>query len=305
MSLNSEKIWVDGELVDWDDARVHVMSHGLHYGTAYFEGIRCYRLEEGKSAVFRLDEHLRRFRDSGHILGAPLPYGVERMAEAVLEVVRANRLEECYIRPLAFLGDGDRGLYAVHNPVRVIVAAWTWGAYLGDEGVESGIRAKVSSYTRHHVNVMMTSSKISGNYVNSVLAKGEAKRAGYDEAIMLDNEGCVSEASGENLFIVRDGELKTPPVTAILPGITRAGVIELARRKGYRVSEERFARDELYVADEAFLTGTAAEVTPIREVDDRVIGAGKPGPVTLDLQQAFFAVVRGRDETYGHWLTLV
>lgn len=305
MSLNSEKIWVDGELVDWDDARVHVMSHGLHYGTAYFEGIRCYRLEEGKSAVFRLDEHLRRFRDSGHILGAPLPYGVERMAEAVLEVVRANRLEECYIRPLAFLGDGDRGLYAVNNPVRVIVAAWTWGAYLGDEGVESGIRAKVSSYTRHHVNVMMTSSKISGNYVNSVLAKGEAKRAGYDEAIMLDNEGCVSEASGENLFIVRDGELKTPPVTAILPGITRAGVIELARRKGYRVSEERFARDELYVADEAFLTGTAAEVTPIREVDDRVIGAGKPGPVTLDLQQAFFAVVRGRDETYRHWLTLV
>ena len=305
MSLKSEKIWVDGELVDWDDARVHVMSHGLHYGTAYFEGIRCYRLEEGKSAVFRLDEHLRRFRDSGHILGAPLPYGVERMAEAVLEVVRANRLEECYIRPLAFLGDGDRGLYAVHNPVRVIVAAWTWGAYLGDEGVESGIRAKVSSYTRHHVNVMMTSSKISGNYVNSVLAKGEAKRAGYDEAIMLDNEGCVSEASGENLFIVRDGELKTPPVTAILPGITRAGVIELARRKGYRVSEERFARDELYVADEAFLTGTAAEVTPIREVDDRVIGAGKPGPVTLDLQQAFFAVVRGRDETYRHWLTLV
>ena len=305
MSLNSEKIWVDGELVAWDDARVHVMSHGLHYGTAYFEGIRCYRLEEGKSAVFRLDEHLRRFRDSGHILGAPLPYGVERMAEAVLEVVRANRLEECYIRPLAFLGDGDRGLYAVHNPVQVIVAAWTWGAYLGDEGVESGIRAKVSSYTRHHVNVMMTSSKISGNYVNSVLAKGEAKRAGYDEAIMLDNEGCVSEASGENLFIVRDGELKTPPVTAILPGITRAGVIELARRKGYRVSEERFARDELYVADEAFLTGTAAEVTPIREVDDRVIGAGKPGPVTLDLQQAFFAVVRGRDETYRHWLTLV
>ena len=305
MSLNSEKIWVDGELVDWDDARVHVMSHGLHYGTAYFEGIRCYRLEDGKSAVFRLDEHLRRFRDSGHILGALLPYSVERMAEAVLEVVRANRLEECYIRPLAFLGDGDRGLYAVHNPVRVIVAAWTWGAYLGDEGVESGIRAKVSSYTRHHVNVMMTSSKISGNYVNSVLAKGEAKRAGYDEAIMLDNEGCVSEASGENLFLVRDGELKTPPVTAILPGITRAGVVELARRKGYRVSEERFARDELYVADEAFLTGTAAEVTPIREVDDRVIGAGKPGPVTLDLQQAFFAVVRGRDETYRHWLTLV
>ena len=305
MSLNSEKIWVDGELVDWDDARVHVMSHGLHYGTAYFEGIRCYRLEDGKSAVFRLDEHLRRFRDSGHILGAPLPYSVERMTEAVLEVVRANRLEECYIRPLAFLGDGDRGLYAVHNPVRVIVAAWTWGAYLGDEGVESGIRAKVSSYTRHHVNVMMTSSKISGNYVNSVLAKGEAKRAGYDEAIMLDNEGCVSEASGENLFLVRDGELKTPPVTAILPGITRASVVELARRKGYRVSEERFARDELYVADEAFLTGTAAEVTPIREVDDRVIGAGKPGPVTLDLQQAFFAVVRGRDETYRHWLTLV
>ena len=305
MSVRSEKIWVDGELVDWDDARFHVMSHALHYGTAYFEGIRCYSLEDERSAVFRLAEHLRRLRDSGHILGAPLPYSAEQMTEAVLEVIRVNRLKECYIRPLAFIGDGEMGLYALNNPVRVIVAAWSWGAYLGDEGIKLGIRAKVSSYTRHHVNVMMTNSKISGNYVNSVLAKHEAKLAGYDEAIMLDPAGCVSEASGENLFIVKDGELRTAPATSILPGINRASIIELARQKGYRVHEEPFARDALYIADEAFLTGTAAEVTPIREVDDRTIGEGKPGPVTLDLQQAFFDVIRGRDESHLHWLTLV
>ncbi len=305
MAVRSEKIWVDGELVNWDDARFHVMSHALHYGTAYFEGIRCYALDDERSAVFRLAEHLRRFRDSGHILGTPLPYGIEQMTEAVLEVIRVNRLKECYIRPLAFVGDGEMGLYALNNPVRVIVAAWAWGAYLGDEGLKRGIRAKVSSYTRHHVNVMMTNSKISGNYVNSVLAKHEVKLAGYDEAIMLDPEGCVSEASGENLFIVKDGQLRTAPVTSILPGINRASVIELARAKGYQVNEERFSRDALYIADEAFLTGTAAEVTPIREVDDRTIGEGKPGPVTLDLQQAFFDVIRGRSEGYHHWLTLV
>ena len=305
MSVRSEKIWVDGEMVDWDDARFHVMSHALHYGTAYFEGIRCYSLDGERSAVFRLPEHLQRFRNSGHILGCPLPYSVEEMTEAVLEVIRVNRLKECYVRPLAFLGDGEMGLYALNNPVRVIVAAWAWGAYLGDEGLKQGIRAKVSSYTRHHVNVMMTNSKIAGNYVNSVLAKHEVKLAGYDEAIMLDPEGCVSEASGENLFIVKDGELRTAPVTSILPGINRASVIELAREKGYRVNEERFARDALYIADEVFLTGTAAEVTPIREVDDRAIGEGKPGPVTLDLQQAFFDVIRGRAERFGGWLTAV
>ena len=305
MSVRSDKIWVDGEMVDWDDARFHVMSHGLHYGTAYFEGIRCYWLEEERSAVFRLAEHVQRFRNSGHILGCPMPYSAEEMTEAVLEVIRVNRLKECYIRPLAFLGDGEMGLYALNNPVRVIVAAWSWGAYLGDEGLKRGIRAKVSSYTRHHVNVMMTNSKISGNYVNSVLAKHEVKLAGYDEAIMLDPEGCVSEASGENLFIVKDGLLRTAPVTSILPGINRASVIELAHAKGYQVNEERFARDALYIADEAFLTGTAAEVTPIREVDDRAIGEGKPGPVTLDLQQSFFDVIRGKDDRYRHWLTLV
>ncbi len=305
MAVRSEKIWVDGEMVNWDDAKVHVMSHALHYGTAYFEGIRCYALDDERSAVFRLAEHLRRFRDSGHILGTPLPYSVEQMTEAVLDVIRVNRLKECYIRPLAFVGDGEMGLYARNNPVRVIVAAWAWGAYLGDEGLKRGIRAKVSSYTRHHVNVMMTNSKVSGNYVNSVLAKHEVKLAGYDEAIMLDPEGCVSEASGENLFIVKDGQLRTAPVTSILPGINRASVIELARAKGYQVTEERFARDALYIADEAFLTGTAAEVTPIREVDDRAIGEGKPGPVTLDLQQAFFDVIRGRNEGHQHWLTPV
>jgi branched-chain amino acid aminotransferase len=305
MSLKSEKIWMDGTLVNWEDANIHVMSHGLHYGTGYFEGIRCYGVEEGGSAVFRLREHIRRFKDSGCILGFDLPYSQERIEEAVLEVIRVNKLEECYIRPLAFVGAGEMGLYAAENPVHVVIAAWAWGAYLGDEGIRNGIRAKVSSYTRHHVNIMMTNSKISGNYVNSVLAKNEVKLAGYDEAIMLDCEGFVAEGSGENVFIVRDGVIKTPPCTSILPGITRNTVIQLGRDHGYNILEERFARDELYVADEVFLTGTAAEVTPIQEVDDRSIGTGTPGPVTLRLQESYFAVIRGKVEGYEHWLTPV
>jgi len=223
----------------------------------------------------------------------------------VLEIIRVNGLRECYIRPLAFLGTGEMGLYAVQNPVQVIIAAWPWGAYLGDEGIRNGIRAKVASYTRHHVNIMMTNSKISGNYVNSVLAKNEVKLAGYDEAIMLDSEGFVAEASGENIFIVRDGVVKTPPTTSILPGITRSTVIQLARDQGYPVVEERFARDELYVADEVFLTGTAAELTPIQEVDDRLIGTGVPGPITTTLQEVYFAVIRGKVDAYRHWLTPV
>jgi branched-chain amino acid aminotransferase len=305
MSLKSEKIWMDGALVGWDDANIHVMSHGLHYGTGYFEGIRCYGIEGSGSAVFRLREHVRRFRHSGHILGFPLPYSEQRIEEAVLEIIRVNGLKECYIRPLAFLGTGEMGLYAVQNPVHVIIAAWAWGAYLGEEGIRNGIRAKVASYTRHHVNIMMTNSKISGNYVNSVLAKNEVKLAGYDEAIMLDSEGFVAEASGENIFIVRDGVVRTPPTMSILPGITRSTVIQLARDQGHTVVEERFARDELYVADEVFLTGTAAEVTPIHEVDDRLIGTGTPGPITTSLQEAYFAVIRGKVEAYRHWLTPV
>ena len=303
MSLESKKIWLDGEMVDWEQAKVHVLTHALHYGTGYFEGIRCYALEDGRSAIFRLDEHIRRFFDSGHILGFPLPYTVDKIKQAIVDTVRVNGFKECYIRPLAFLGLKELGLYAPDNPVQVVIAAWRWGAYLGEEGIKNGIRAKISSYTRHHVNVMMTKSKVSGNYINSVLAKHEVKKAGYDEAIMLDTEGYVAEASGENIFLVRERRVKTTPFTSILPGITRDSVLTIARDKGYQVQEERFTRDELYTADEAFLTGTAAEVTPIREVDNRKIGAGRPGPVTLDLQQAFFNVIKGQDKKYAGWLT--
>jgi len=303
MSLQSKKIWLDGKMVDWEEAKVHVLTHALHYGTGYFEGIRCYALEDGRSAIFRLDEHVRRFFDSGHILGFPLPYGAEQIKQAIIDTVKINGFKECYIRPLAFLGLKDLGLYVPDNPLQVVIAAWTWGAYLGEEGIKNGIRAKISSYTRHHVNVMMTKSKVSGNYINSVMAKHEVKKAGYDEAIMLDTEGYVAEASGENVFIVRERRVKTTPFTSILPGITRDSVLALARDKGYQVREERFTRDELYTADEAFFTGTAAEITPIREVDNRAVGAGRPGPVTLDLQQTFFNIIKGRDKKYASWLT--
>jgi branched-chain amino acid aminotransferase len=303
MSIKTEKIWMDGQLVPWEDARIHVLSHGLHYGTGYFEGIRCYELSDGRSAVFRLQEHMQRLVDSGKILGFPLPYSIEQMCQATVAVIRANNLKACYVRPLAFLGLGDLGVYAPNNPVNVCIAVWPWGAYLGDEGIKNGIRAKVSSFTRHHVNATMTKSKTSANYVNSVLAKAEVKKAGYDEAIMLDTEGYVSEATGENIFIVRKGKIKTTPLTSILPGITRESIITLARDKGYQVSEERFTRDELYIADEAFFTGTAAELTPIREVDDRQIGAGRRGPVTEEIQSAFFDVIKGKSgERYAAWL---
>jgi branched-chain amino acid aminotransferase len=305
MAMKTEKIWLDGEMVRWEDAKVHVLTHALHYGTAYFEGIRCYELADGRSAVFRLQEHMRRLADSGQILGFPLPYTVEQLCQAALAVIRANKLKECYVRPLAFLGLGELGVYAPMNPVNVCIAVWPWGAYLGDAGLQNGIRAKVSSYTRHHVNVMMTKSKTSGNYVNSVLAKAEVKKGGYDEAIMLDTEGYVSEASGENIFLVRDGKIKTAPLTSILPGITRDSIITLARDKGYQVGEERFTRDELYIADEAFFTGTAAELTPVREVDDRQIGAGTRGPVTEDIQKTFFEVIKGKHSKYSKWLVYV
>jgi branched-chain amino acid aminotransferase len=305
MSIKTDKIWLDGKLIHWEDAKVHVLTHALHYGTAYFEGIRCYELADGRSAVFRLPEHMRRLADSGKILGFPLPYTEAQICQAALDVIRANNLKECYIRPLAFVGLGDLGLYAPNNPINVCIAVWPWGAYLGDEGLQKGIRAKISSYTRHHVNVMMTKSKASGNYINSVLAKHEVKKAGYDEAIMLDGEGYVSEASGENIFIVRDRTIKTTPLTSILPGITRDSIIRLARDKGYEVFEERFTRDELYTADEAFFTGTAAELTPIREVDDRQIGSGRPGSVTEDVQKTFFDVIKGKNPKYEKWLAYV
>jgi branched-chain amino acid aminotransferase len=250
-----------------------------------------------------MNDHLRRFLDSGLILGFPTSYSLKDLESAILNTIRANRLRECYIRPVAFVGEGEMGLYAPDNPLHVAIAVWRWGAYLGEEGMKHGIRSKVSSFSRHHVNAMMTKAKVSGNYVNSVLAKHEVKKAGYDEAIMLDPDGYVSEASGENIFIVRDGALKTTPLTSVLPGITRKSVITIARDRHLEVNEEQFPRDELYSADEAFLTGTAAELTPIREVDDRPIGPECPGSITKELQRIFFSVIKGKEPEYEKWLT--
>jgi len=297
-------IWLDGRFVPWGEANVHVLTHTLHYGLGVFEGIRCYRTDDGSSAVFRLPEHNRRLFDSAHILGLRIPYSREELAEACVETVRRNALDECYIRPLAFLGDGEMGLAAT-NPVRVAIATWRWGAYLGDEGVRHGIRVKTSSFQRFHVNTFMPKAKAVGNYVNSILAAHEARTAGYEEALMLDTEGFVAEASGENLFIVRDGVVKTTPPTSILPGITRDTVLRLLLDRRLELREERITRDEVYIADEAFFTGTAVEVTPIREVDDRKIGGEGPGPLTRELQKEFFDIVRGRDPRRREWLTPV
>ena len=300
----SEKIWMDGRLVNWGDANVHVLTHTLHYGVGAFEGIRCYKTAAGP-AIFRLDEHVDRLFASAHILQIAIPYTREQIVEAIKETVRINRLESCYIRPIVFIGYGSMGLYVEDNPISVAVAVWDWGAYLGDEGLEKGIRAKISSFTRHHVNISMTRAKVPGYYVNSILAKKEVKAAGYDEAILLDPDGYVAEGSGENIFITRKGVLKTTPLTSILAGITRESIIKIAGDMGITVVEERFSRDDLYIADEAFLTGTAAELTPLREVDNRVIGSGRPGPVTKKLQDAFFAIVHGKDSRYKEWLTAV
>jgi len=297
-----EKIWMDGKLIPWEQANVHVLTHTLHYGVGVFEGIRCYLCFDGRSAVFRLKEHIDRLFDSAHISLLNIPYSKKEILEACKETLRANKLKEGYIRPIVFIGEGVMGVYPGDNPIRVSIITWSWGAYLGEGALEKGIRVKVSSYTRHHVNVMMTKAKISGNYVNSVLAKREVMKMGYDEALMLDTEGYVSEASGENVFIVKNGVLKTTPLTSILPGITRDSVIQIAKGKKITLLEERFTRDELYTAHEAFFTGTAAEITPIREVDDRKIGEGKPGPVTKELQAAFFDIVKGKNPDYREWL---
>ncbi len=297
-----EKIWMDGKLIPWDEAKVHVLTHTLHYGLGIFEGIRCYRCDDGRSAVYRLKEHIDRFFDSAQIGELKIPFSKREIAEACKETLRSNGLKEGYIRPIAFIGEGAMGVYPADNPVRIAIITWSWGAYLGEGALEKGIRAKTSSFTRHHVNVMMTKAKISGNYVNSVLAKREAVKLGYDEALMLDTEGYVSEASGENIFIVKNGVIKTTPLTSILPGITRDSVIQIARSRKIPLVEDRFTRDELYTAHEAFFTGTAAEITPIREVDNRQIGEGKPGPVTRELQAAFFEVVKGKNLEFGEWL---
>jgi branched-chain amino acid aminotransferase len=303
--ITGEKIWLDGQMVDWDEARVHILTHTLHYGLGVFEGIRCYRTDDGRSAVFRLSDHVRRLFESAHINMMEIPFSKQAVTQAILETLRVNRLEEGYIRPLVFVGEGAMGLNPSDNPIRVSIIVWPWGKYLGEEGMERGIRAKISTFSRHFVNAKMTKGKTCGDYVNSILAKREALLDGYDEAILLDTQGLVSEASGENLFLVRNGTLRTPPLQTVLDGITRASVIEIARDKGMSVVETAMTRDELYVADEIFLTGTAAEVTPIREIDHRTIGEGRRGPVTKALQEAFFDAVSGRDTKYETWLTYV
>ena len=300
----TKKIWMDGKFVDWDDAQVHVLSHTLHYGLGAFEGIRCYDTVRGP-AIFRLAEHLERLLQSAHIAGMKVPYSQQDLEQAIIDTIKINDVRECYVRPLIYLGYGEMGINNAHNPVNVSIAVWPWGAYLGEDALQNGIRVRVSSFTRHHVNVMMTKAKIVGNYANSQLAKMEAINSGYDEAIMLDPQGNVAEGSGENIFIVRRGQLKTPPLTAILEGITRNSIIDVARHMGLTVHEAILSRDELYIADEAFFTGTAAELTPIREVDDRLIGSGRPGPMTAKLQEAFFRVVQGKDDTFQEWLTYI
>ncbi len=300
----TEKIWMNGSFVNWDDAKVHVLTHSLHYGTGAFEGIRCYATDSG-SAVFRLTEHVNRLFDSTHILYMEIPFTREAETEAILETIRVNKIDACYIRPLAYIGYGAMGISPMENPIELAIAVWPWGSYLGEEGLKNGIRVKISSFTRPHVNATLVRSKTTANYANSLLAKREALKDGYDEAIMLDTDGYVAEGSGENVFIVRKGVIKTPPLTAILEGITRDTIMQLAAERGMRLVEDRFTRDELYIADEAFFTGTAAEITPIREVDNRTIGHGKPGPITKELQAAFFDVVHGRDSRHADWLTPV
>jgi branched-chain amino acid aminotransferase len=297
-----KSIWLDGKLVDWDAAQVHVLTHSLHYGLGAFEGIRAYELSDGRSAVFRLKEHMRRLQDSCHIGMMKLPYTVDELCAAAKATLQDNGLKAGYLRPLAFIGQGVMGVHPADNPIRVFIAAWKWGAYLGEDALKKGIRAKISSFTRWQPNSVMTRGKLTGHYATGILAKREAKSLGFDEAIMLDTEGYCAEGSGENLFIVRDGKIKTAPLTCVLPGITRDTVMRLALESGIPIEEQRFTRDELYIADEAFFTGTAAEVTPIREVDGRAIGKGEPGPVTKALQEKFFAVVQGRDPRHAGWL---
>ncbi|HKK32281.1 MAG TPA: branched-chain amino acid transaminase [Desulfomicrobiaceae bacterium] len=302
MVQKAEKIWFDGKLVPWDEAQVHVLTHALHYGLGVFEGIRCYKCSDGRSAVFRLQEHVDRLFDSAKIVQMEIPFSREAVSSAIIETLQVNRLDQGYIRPLAFVGAGAMGVHPGNNPIQLIIATWPWGAYLGEEALEKGIRVKTSSFTRHHVNVMMTKAKVSGNYVNSILAKRDAVADGYDEALMLDAQGYVSEATGENIFLVKNKVIKTPPLGSILSGITRDSLMILARDLGYTVVEQQFTRDELYSADEAFFCGTAAEVTPIRELDRRVIGEGTAGPVTKDLQNKYFAVIKGENPEYTDWL---
>jgi len=304
MADRDGKIWKDGQMVDWRDATLHMLTHSLHYGMAVFEGVRAYNTANG-TAIFRLKEHTQRLYNSAKIFQMKVPFDMDTIMNAQLEVVRANKLESCYLRPLVWIGSEKMGVSARGNTIHVAIAAWPWGAYLGEEGLAKGIRVKTSSFTRHHVNVSMVRAKASGYYINSILANQEVTADGYDEALLLDTEGYVSEGAGENVFIVKSGKIYTPDLASCLDGITRDSVVTIARDLGIEVIEKRMTRDEVYCADEAFFTGTAAEVTPIRELDGRTIGEGSRGPVTEKIQSMFFDIVGGKATKYNHWLTRV
>ena len=305
MGVESRFIWMDGEMVPFEDAKVHVLSHTLHYGLGAFEGIRAYEQPDGRGGIWRLGAHLRRLLDSMNMTHLPVPYTVDELAEVCCEVLRVNDFTEAYLRPLAFFGAGQMGLGARDNRLHVVVAAWKWGAYLGEEGLARGVRLKTSSFTRNHPNAALSRAKVVGHYVNSILARYEANDDGYDEALMLDQHGFVAEGTGENVFAIKDGVIKTPPVSNILPGITRRTVIEILAHEGYEVQEQLFGRDAFYVADEAFMCGTAAEVTPIAQLDRRNVGEGRPGPITKRVQEIYSAAVRGQVEWLRDGITQV
>jgi branched-chain amino acid aminotransferase len=301
-----DTIWVDGSLIPWDQATDHMLSHTMHYGVGVFEGIRAYKRSDGKSQIFRLREHVERLIDSASICTMDSPYTRDQLMTACLEVVRANKMSSCYLRPLMYLGYGALGLGSLESPVRTMVACYEWGAYLGDEGLKKGIKCMISGFSRANGNAVMNKGKICGQYVTSVLAKRMANKSGFDEALMLDPQGYVAEGTGENIFVVKHGVVRTPPTSAaILAGITRDTAIQLLREQGVEVVEASIARDELYTADEVFLTGTAAEITPVRDIDHRKIGRGEAGPVTHRLQESFFSIVKGNDSKHDHWLTFV
>ncbi len=302
MAERDGKIWMDGQLIDWRDANIHVLTHSLHYGMAVFEGVRAYRTDTG-TAIFRLREHTQRLFNSAKILQMQLPFDQDTIAQAQCEVLRVNQLETAYLRPIAWVGPEKLGLSARGNKIHIAIAAWPWGTYLGEEALTKGIRVKTSSFQRHHVNVSLVRAKASAWYANSILASQEVTADGYDEALLLDTEGYVSEGAGENVFIVKEGKLCTPDLANCLDGITRNTIMTLAHERGIPVIEKRITRDEMYCADEAFFTGTAAEVTPIRELDNRAIGNGQRGPITETLQTAFFDIVHGRNSKYADWLT--
>ena len=298
------KIWQDGKLIDWRSAKIHVLTHSLHYGMSVFEGVRAYKTEKG-TAIFRLFEHTKRLLNSAKIFQMNVPYDMDTLMKVQKQVIRENHLESGYIRPIIWVGSEALGVSAKNNTIHTAIAAWPWGAYLGEDGISKGIRVKISSFSRHHVNVSLVRAKASGYYINSILANQEATTCGYDEALLLDTEGFVSEGSGENVFIVKNGKLYTPDLASCLDGITRDSVITLANDLGIEVIQKRITRDEVYCADEAFFSGTAAEITPIREVDNRQIGIGSRGPVTEKIQSLFFDVVSGKAPKYAHWLSQV